>query len=115
MSKPDIGYFGNADLVGMRDAFHVPCVLVQAADREDITAGCRVRFITEKMVSKSPENGEYDAIVDPFLESCPTPRQHAFWVFVKPDLVESFSHTYEIAGLTRVKNVSDDECSGCYS
>lgn len=101
-------------ILGSRDAFHVPSVLVTWAaphiagselpsdgDRSPIyrsghhVPGANVRFTNDEQTQVEPcEYGERQAIADPFLESIEFGV--AFWVFIIPELVGGLTHNFEI-------------------
>jgi hypothetical protein len=122
----------DTTLLGRRDAFHVPGVLVSALGV--IQPGDSVRFVDQefKIVTKCTREFR-QAVVSPFV---PEHLQSGtlFWVFLEPDLVASLVHHFDIkqaepevkeahmvqgGGLATKEEVdffSDDEwnCAECY-
>lgn len=93
-----VGQTGDAANVGMRDAFHVPCVLV-TSDMKTF-GGSPVKFLNDSKVAPC-ETASSHGVVDPFLGQV-LPGQ-AFWVFVKPALVDNLVHSFEVRGV--IENV----------
>lgn len=113
----------NDVALGKRDAFHVPCVLVKCY--QSLKPGQGIRFMGDTCcVVGDCDIYDADGVVDPFLKQ-PTKPGNMFWVFVNPDLVDKFAHTFDIKGkptmdeLANQKQIEeddyDDECRGCYS
>jgi len=95
MSAPKISETTtDRDLLGRRDAFHVPGVLVVC--ESPIEPGSHVRFInTSFRVVEVTDKSDCDAIVDPFLRSV-VPARTLFWVFLIPGMVQNLTHTFVI-------------------
>lgn len=106
------------DQSGKLDAFHVPGMLVHST--LVLRAGDRVYFDDNErgMVHLSMDDRS-DGVIDPFLATPCVPSQ-ACWMFIKPDLVDNLTHSFDVKGLPIVpaKDESDDddydECKGCY-
>lgn len=125
--------------LGLRDAFHVPGILVSSFD-ERLQPGQRVYFtdpLCERVtadkdksffytpIKDEDEDGgynridrtEFDAVVDPFLP-CHVNAKDRFWVFAMPAKVKEFRHTFEIEGGTPLLDIEAakvDNCWKCYS
>lgn len=114
MSKFNIGTLRDS-APGARDAVHVPVICLTSY--VDLTRGQRV-CIDQSGRECLPESkkGEYDGIVDPFLEEPTIKAGTPFYVFVKPSLVASFRHFFEIEGVLNEEDYDDNDwnCNGCY-
>lgn len=112
-------------ILGSRDAFHVPSVLVEHAQSGRIVPGTNLRFTNDECTQVEPcEYSERQAIADPFLETI-TPDV-AFWAFIIPELVSGLTHNFEILSKSEdnpLDNITDeyeepyeeDACGGCYN
>jgi len=112
-----------SNVLGCRDAFHVPSVLVTDArtiDREDgVRPGTNVRFTNDECTQVEPcEYSERQAIADPFLEHIDLGV--AFWVFIIPELIGDLTHNFEILSKPKdnpLDNIADEyeepEGDGC--
>jgi hypothetical protein len=130
MTKPIPGQTFPRDssaVLGSRDAFHVPSVIVTWAAWVKVVPratrpGANVRFTNDEQTQVEPcEYSERQAIADPFLESIEFGV--AFWVFIIPELVGGLTHNFEILPkpnpLDNIEDeyqepYEDDGCGGCY-
>jgi hypothetical protein len=126
MSAPKVGEVtDDVSLIGRRDAFHVPGILVQSD--YNIPAGMKVRF-TDKTCTKvvpmykedfytyveDDEGNETDeevrlpahAVADPFKPYCK--REQLFWVFPMPGTVNDLTHSFNF-DLEKVTELSESE------
>lgn len=119
MSAPKVGETTtDQSLLGRKDAFHVPGILVKST--YSIGPGTRVRFTDETLTEVVPlykedfyvnfenEDGEEDeteislpaqAVSDPFAYGGGKDREgnfKLFWVFPMPGTVNNLVHTYEV-------------------
>lgn len=82
--------------LGLRDAFHVACVLCESDPDFKLTPGMAVRFtgdsfsIVRPALAGEPPHG----IVDPFIS--PLDMEELFWVLVRPGLASAPTHNYEL-------------------
>lgn len=103
----------NLLLVGTRDAFHVPAVLVYSA--YDVKAGQDVVFTTVNLDAVQPclSGVERHAIVDPFIKGN-IKSGTVFNVFIEPSLVQNLLHHFELNVEVSQPTEYDEECEGCY-
>ena len=92
----------DASYLGMRDAFHVPCVAVTCDEMVYPTDGVCFTDESCKTVRKCRDDNHH-AIVDPFLEDG-AGYGDIFWVFLVPGLVGNLVHSFDIN-----LNMSDEE------
>lgn len=95
------------DKLGLRDAFHVACVLCEKDGQTDPppwtpAPGMPVRFTGDSFTAVRPAlPGEpAHGIIDPFLTLADLSEYHLFWVLVRPGLASAPTHNYEL-------NISD--------
>lgn len=112
----------DVNLVGKRDAVHVPVILVFSS--MTLKAGQNVKF-TDKLMNEVTfcSKHERQAIVDPFVEHVLVPGD-IFHVLLEPSLVSNLTHQFDIASnevnetIDEVDEDVDDEeynsCRGCY-
>ena len=96
MPAPKISEFTtDQSLLGRRDAFHVPGVLVSS--NETVWPGDRISFVdsTCSSVRRSDALEERQGIADPFLTNPLLPGQ-LFWVFIAPELTSNLVHKFDI-------------------
>lgn len=119
-----IGQIDNNEVLGKRDAFHVPCILANSP--QDLKAGDKVRFIddTYKSVIKVPrhENLNPHGIVDPFVKRFKKWEQFLVWLM--PETVVKLNHNFELnmpdvpkAYMDEPDPIEEEEntgCRGCY-
>jgi hypothetical protein len=122
--RPSIGHVSeDVSLLGRRDAFHVPAVLVTCDIY--IEPGESVVFENSlyKKVRRAVFNETRHGLVDPFI-SMPAPGK-LFWVLLVPGAVENLVHQFEIntdAPASPAEAVSDSTeddddgsaCGSCY-
>ena len=90
----------DMELLGRRDALHVPCVLVRSEG--SLTAGESVRFIDADCTCVRVCSSEHrHGVVDPFAGDY-IPEGTLVHIFLTPAIVRNFAHHYEI-----VKEVVD--------
>lgn len=117
----------DISLLGRRDAFHVPGVLVHSY--QYLQPGDGVKFLDA--ICTLVESAGYetrDAIIDPFLPS-EIPPGTLFWVFPTPELVGNLTHHFDLNVSKRPiitpsvleEDIEEDEeieeetsCNGCY-
>lgn len=87
----------DQSMLGKRDAFHVPGVVVFS--RETIEPGSNVRFVdgTNDQVMNCLKS-DRQAVVDPFIDGDLLPGQ-MFWIFLCPEIVGNLVHHFEITGV----------------
>ena len=110
--KLEIGKIPEHMPEGYRDAAHVPVVVARSYSQ--LVPGQRVRLDLSGTECTPWNDGDYHGVVDPFLEG-PVPERSLVNVFVKPSLVESFRHMFDIDGV--YEQDPDDGwggCRGCY-
>jgi hypothetical protein len=135
MNTPVDGYGQPNIVLGSRDAFHVPSVLVTwakphvagsgSSDGDRLSGhrmpGANVRFTNVQQTQVEPcEYDERQAVADPFLETIRAGV--AFWVFIIPELVGGLTHNFEILPKDDpLDNIEDefeepeeDGCGGCW-
>ncbi len=135
----------DVSLLGRRDAFHVPGILVTSD--HSFGPGTKVRFTDETLTKVVPmykedfytceeddEGNEVEseihldaqAVSDPF---CYARKNELFWVFPWPGSVENLVHTFDVkieatkltaSQLGKIEEAIDEEegyqsCKGCYS
>lgn len=136
MKVPQVGQTTKEwSLLGRRDAFHIPGILVKSSF--NIPAGTKVRFTDDSCKEVVPlykedfyttvedENGEEinteitleaHAVVDPFKPY--SSREDFFWVFPVPGSVNNLTHQFnldlEITKITEkelelIQNAADEE------
>lgn len=118
MSKLQIGQLQPNQPLGLRDAFHVACVLVKS-DHE-LTGSDPVRFTDTSFTMVEPcKAGNSHALVDPFLNGVRKGEQ--FFVLLKPGTIsERLTHHFDINVTDVPKSPLDeeedeyDECRGCW-
>ena len=102
---------------GLRDAFHVPVVLVSS--ERPITPGERVRFTDEEFNEVVPCDSREDshAVADPYLDPDvqAIPSGTLFWVMLNPGMVTDLIHSYSIRQIVFENDVvnnnnNDDGC-----
>lgn len=107
----------NRTCLGHRDAFHVPCVLASSSDWK-VLPGTSVRFLDEGCTQVTvADDSERHGVADPFVRDM-RPGD-LFWVFLVPELIEKFVHSFEIGSLPPVearpsKSSFIGEEEGCY-
>lgn len=108
-----IGELSTDQEAGLRDAFHVPSILVTSNDT--LVPGECVSFLDASTVVAATRFS-YQAIIDPFIEDSVAPGQKV-WAFIRPHLVGSLTHhfdAYSIPDMPVEENEDYDECAGCY-
>lgn len=120
MSKLQIGQLQPSLTPGLRDAFHVPCVLVETD--QHLAPGQWVRFTDDKFdrVYGVNPNGGGHGIVDPFVDSI-KPGDNVF-VLLKPGTIsERLTHHFDLnikdvmrSLTTSVQDDYEDQCKGCW-
>lgn len=81
--------------VGVRDAFHVPAILVWSGD--ELNGGDSVRFVDKNLTQIEKSDKEHrHGIVSPFIKDHIYSADHLFWVFLDPELVESLTHNFDV-------------------
>ena len=113
MTKLELGQTSTeTSLLGLRDAFHSPCVAVRCND--PIRPGQKVSFTNEDRTWVESACGQgYDAIADPFIAT-PMVGYGIFWVFLRPGLVKNLTHNFAIGDETedeakRKNNIEPEE------
>jgi hypothetical protein len=88
-----IGQIDNESPLGLRDAFHVPSVLVRSYQR--LKAGDKVRFTDDSFKEVVPA-GQLapHAIIDPFVKPFKTTEQ--VWALLMPDSIGKLNHVFEL-------------------
>lgn len=120
-----IGQKGNPqEIIGQRDAFHVPAVLVKWAGPGLPLSGGNVRFVDNsfKQVMACEEEDRH-AVIDPFVPSIEIQGDVSFWVLLIPEVTSNLTHFYSInlpdvpqAGHNEDEEdeeEDDDEYDGC--
>ncbi len=112
----------NINLPGLRDAFHVPAVIVGSAERLD--PGQPVRFTNEKRTHVEASHREtMHGIIDPFLDGPLTPGKFC-WVFIHHEMAHGLRHVFDILERPYEQEIrkavtdpveEDDSCRGCYN
>jgi len=106
--------------VGTRDAFHVPCVLVQS--KEPVKPRDKVRFIDDKckIVRVCGNSEQPHGIVDPFITVMPNDKE-AFWIFLMPGIVKGLVHSFQmdlppssLEAELEARRREDPNCTECY-
>ena len=113
MDKLEVGEVQQATYrVGMRDAFHVPAVLV-TGDR-DLEPGTRVRFAGNmRQVYPCGPNQAPHGVVDPFLRQA-AQYDEEFWVFLMPGTTSNLVHHFDVKGFDENgDDDNNDECRLC--
>lgn len=129
---PKIGQTSmDQQLLGRRDAFHVPCVL--AMSDTCVYARDRVRFISAEFTSVEPviDVSESHGVADPFMPNLFAEPGTLFWVILAPGLATNLTHHFTIGKGALIlqedyelmvfeeENSStfqeDDGCRGCNS
>lgn len=113
--------------LGKRDATHVPTVKVVC--HEKVKPSDRMVFTDDECTTVKHAKGkeDWDGIADP-LHDGPIDRGHTFLLVVNPAKVETFTHSFNIAGKPSQEELirqraeerangydRDDSCSGCYN
>ena len=80
----------NPDVLGSKDAFHVPGMVVQSDTM--LKPGQRVKLVGRNLVSRDEKEGH--GIVDIFLEGY-IPAGTPFWMMIDPSLVQKLVHGFE--------------------
>lgn len=113
MSQMKIGEL-NASSPGARDAVHVPVICVSSY--AELSPGQRVRIDQSGRECLPEFKGAWDGVVDPFLTVPTIPPRTPLYVFVKPALVASFRHAFDIEGVLSESEYDDNDwnCNGCY-
>ena len=134
-AKPVFGKVSKqSDMVGRRDAFHVPCVLVRS--HHTIYGGESVRFVGGdlSLVEKCGV-AQRHGVLDPFI-LCISDTGGMAWMMLDPKMVKDLTHNFDIEGFnleaTKDEEIEDlkrqitgleeeiddfpepDECAGCY-
>lgn len=98
-------------MLGKRDAFHVPGVVVFS--RQPVEPGSDVRFVpgaNNEVIVCGKEDRQ--AVVDPFIDGTLLPGQ-GFWIFLCPEIVGNLIHHFEIVGVASsvvdVKQLLDEK------
>lgn len=126
MSAPKVGETTkDMSLLGRRDAFHFPGILVSSPYYID--PGSSVAFLDAARTQVRKCEPEFrQAVVDPHVKDDEIEPGVLFWVFLEPGLVTNLVHTFEvnIEGVEERGRVDpssagfdDDEeysCKGCY-
>lgn len=86
----------DESLLGRRDAFHAPCVLVKCAGR--VIPGDQVTFASATEVVVAAK-GPIQGVADPFYLARFIAPGELFWVFLMPELVSNLRHHFDIAGV----------------
>lgn len=82
-------------VAGLRDAFHVGCVLVRS--QHPIQPGQKVRFVNDLFQEVVPAGSQAaHAIADPFVSSFGPPGATLFWVILMPDTTRNLTHHFEL-------------------
>lgn len=106
----------NEEIIGRRDAFHVPGVLVQA--NALMLPGDRVNFTDDSMtmVRDTHDDNKYQAVVDPFIPAEGVGPGTMFWVFPIPGSTSPVRHDFDITidPASHEDDPDDDSCAGCY-
>lgn len=107
---PKIGQTtANPLLLGHRDAFHCPAILVTC--EAEVWAGMSLRFIDAACSKVAPSNAEgRAAFVDPFLGVSVKGIQpgRLFWAFVLPEFVSGMHHQFDIPSPAKGAKAEDD-------
>jgi len=113
--------------VGTKDAFHFPAI--QVVSNNIFKPGEKIRLgRTEdgnQFYTMKCNIYDYHAIVSPVLKN-DVKSGEVFWAFLNPDLVDVFTHNFEIKGFPELKekvkevtkyinSYDDDECGRCYN
>lgn len=88
----------NKELLGRRDAFHVPGVLVKCST--PVAPGEWVMFVNPQQTQVqvvAPHSKNRQALVDPFIPAISIPAGTLFWVFPKPGMVQNLVHSFELS------------------
>lgn len=86
-------------VAGVRDAFHVGCVLVRS--NVAIQPGQKVRFVNDLFQEVVPAGSlAAHAIADPFVSAFGPPGTCLFWVILMPDTTRNLAHHFDL-------NISD--------
>lgn len=118
-----IGEPGVHSQLGLRDSFHVGCVMVQS-NEGNLKPGQAVRFTNHRMTTvEACRPDKKHAIVDPFLEEVGL----YFLVLVAPGLVGPLVHNFAIKSVDGFDSYppepdpvtmdvvdDDDGCKGCW-
>ena len=104
--KLELGKLGSeSDILGQKDAFHAPCIMVQS--HEKLKPGQYIRF-TEKLnkVISCDTQPYSDGIVDPFLEFM-IPPNTKFWMLLNPEIISNLTHNFQIKSSPLIINDND--------
>lgn len=93
--KFELGKLGStSDMLGQKDAFHAPCIMVQSLDR--LEPGQYIKFLEKlnqvTICNRSHANG----IVDPFLQFI-VESNTKFWMLLNPGTVSNLTHNFLIS------------------
>lgn len=103
------------DKLGLRDAFHVACVLCDKdQDREwELKPGMLVRFTGDSFTAVRPalEGEPSHGIIDPFLSPLDLSEDNLFWVLIRPGYASAPTHNFDLS----ISDVPEGEwsCQGC--
>lgn len=119
----EFGKLPPKESYGKKDAVHQPWMCVTSY--ETVMPGERLHLVSNLTVKKADLSDEIHGIVDPWLNE-KVPSGTPFIMLIRKDLVEKFSHQFQIKGATHIEVVdeyketdiedtySDDGCSpGC--
>jgi hypothetical protein len=96
-------------LVGRRDAFHVPAILVRSNDF--VTPGEGLRFVDDALTEVVTAGyGTRQAVADPFVSEI---NQDSFWALLMPDTVQNLTHNFEVNIEIDPYLGGDGECRTC--
>jgi len=101
-------------ILGRRDAFHVPGILVSSD--ELIDPGEKLVFTNEELTlvrETRSINERHHAIADPFLADG-IPPGCLFWAVLVPGTMTNLVHSFETTITVQPEDDYDDQCKGCY-
>lgn len=106
---------GRLISVGIRDCFHVPCVM--AHSNVAVRRGAPVRFSSEYFEECRPCD-DFDSchgLVDPFIPVEVVGRGTQFWVVLRPGMARGIRHGFEVNEVeyTGYDGEIDTSCRGC--
>lgn len=99
-------------LLGYRDAFHCPAVLVQCIEDGDIAPGTALEFIDDDCLYVRVSTGKAHAVADPFVDG-PIDPQEIFWAFLLPGVMMNLRHHFDVDQDGVNWSSYDDGCGGC--
>jgi|HubBroStandDraft_1064217.scaffolds.fasta_scaffold232710_1 hypothetical protein len=120
----------DINLVGTRDAFHVPAILAWSED--DVTPGASVRFVDAQLtkVERCHPNDK-EGIVDPFTSRYGLYSGTVFWVLLVPGCADNLRHVFNVKRIEPkhkprpkddyeyaeqlAKENDEPQCAGCYT